>query len=340
MKHNVMKTTPQIIRENLCTVFNGLNLLIALSLAAVGAWKNILFMLVIVVNTAVGIVQEIKAKQQIEKLTLLAQPKVTVIRHGEMTEVAPEQLLGGETVRLEAGCAVCCDCVVSSGTVEVDKSVLTEESEPVVKSTGEMLLAGCEIISGKCLAEVTHSCEDSFISKIVDEVKRTQQKKSEMLTAMKKVTRVTDYFIVPLGALLLLQGSLFRGVPLMEGIVSTSAGLLGMLPKGLVLLISIGFAAGVIRLSKKQVLVRELYSLENLAHCDTVCLDKTGTLTEGRLSVEQVEVKGDTGVFWQLMATYCRHTEDNNATCRALKEYFPETGASTLISLSFPFGLL
>lgn len=319
MKHNVMKTTPQIIRENLCTVFNGLNLLIALSLAAVGAWKNILFMLVIVVNTAVGIVQEIKAKQQIEKLTLLAQPKVTVIRHGEMTEVAPEQLLGGETVRLEAGCAVCCDCVVSSGTVEVDKSMLTGESEPVVKSTGEMLLAGCEIISGKCLAEVTHSCEDSFISKIVDEVKRTQQKKSEMLTAMKKVTRVTDYFIVPLGALLLLQGSLFRGVPLMEGIVSTSAGLLGMLPKGL---------------------VRELYSLENLAHCDTVCLDKTGTLTEGRLSVEQVEVKGDTGVFWQLMATYCRHTEDNNATCRALKEYFPETGASTLISLSFPFGLL
>ncbi len=177
------------------------------------------------------------------------------------------------------------------------------------------------MVSGKCRAEVICENEDSFTSKITNEVKSTKQSGSEMLMSMKKVTKFTGFFIVPLGILMFIQGYFFRGTPLADTVVSVSAGLLGMLPKGLVLLISIGFAAGVISLSKKQVLVRELHSLENLAHCDTVCLDKTGTLTEGKLSVESVfaDINNE---FEKLMSAYIKNTEDNNSTYIALKDYF------------------
>lgn len=186
-------------------------------------------------------------------------------------------------------------------------------------------MSGSSVISGKCLAEVVCDPADSFTSKIVDEVKSTKQSGSEMLTSMKKVTKFTGFLIVPIGVLLFVQGCFFRGMPLADAVVSTSAGLLGMLPKGLVLLISIGFAVGVIHLSQKQVLVRELYSLENLAHCDVICLDKTGTLTEGILSVETVLTDRDDAEFTKLMSTYLMYTEDNNSTFAALKQYFKGT---------------
>lgn len=288
MNNSVIKTIPQILKDNICTVFNLLNLLIAISLAAVGAWKNILFIFVILINTAVGIIQEIKAKRQIERLTILSLPKVKVFRNGMAREILPDKIAKGDILSLESGSVICCDCKIVSGTAEINESVLTGESEPVLKKNGDTLLSGSSVISGKCRAEVICDNDESFTSKIVDEVKSTKQSGSEMLMSMKKVTRFTGFFIVPLGILMFIQGYFFRGMPLADTVISTSAGLLGMLPKGLVLLISIGFAAGVINLSKKQVLVRELHSLENLAHCDTVCLDKTGTLTEGKLSVERV----------------------------------------------------
>ncbi len=204
----------------------------------------------------------------------------------------------------------------------LNESILTGESEPVVKHTGDILLSGSSVISGKCSAEVTCENEDSFTSKIANEVKSTKQSGSEMLMSMKKVTKFTGFFIIPLGILMFIQGYFFRNMPLAETVISTSAGLLEMLPKGLVLLISIGFAAGVINLSKKQVLVRELHSLENLAHCDTICLDKTGTLTEGKLSVEKVFTDIDSNKFEKLMSAYIKYTQDNNSTFLALKNYF------------------
>lgn len=336
MNKSPIKSVPQILKDNICTVFNLLNLLIAISLAAVGAWKNILFILVILVNTAVGIVQEIKAKRQIERLTLLSLPKVTVLRGGIETEIPPEEIQKGDTLCLESGSVICCDSQILSGTAEVNESVLTGESEPVLKRERDMLLSGSSIISGKCRAEVICENEDSFTSRIVDEVKSTKQSGSEMLLSMKKVTKFTGFFIVPLGILMFLQGWFLRGEALADIVVSTSAGLLGMLPKGLVLLISIGFAAGVISLSKKQVLVRELHSLENLAHCDVVCLDKTGTLTEGKLSVDEVRTEIDNKEFEKLMSTYIRHTDDNNSTYIALKNYFKGTECYNIVQ-STPF---
>lgn len=332
MNNNAVKTVPQILKDNLCTVFNLLNLLIAIFLAAAGAWKNILFISVILINTATGIAQEIKAKHRIEQLTLMALPKVKVLRNGIETDISAEEIKKGDTVCLESGSVISCDCKIISGSAEVNESILTGESESVLKRAGDTLLSGSSVISGKCRAEVIYKSCDSFASKITDEVKRTKQSGSEMLISMKKVTRFTGFFIIPLGILMFMQGYFFRNEPFDAAVVSVSAGLLGMLPKGLVLLISIGFATGVINLSKKQVLVRELHSLENLAHCDTVCLDKTGTLTEGKLTVEAVFPNIDGKEFGKLMASYLKYTDDNNSTYLALKNHFKATDAYRCIS--------
>lgn len=322
MKKNITKSTSQILKDNICTVFNLLNLLIAIALAAVGAWKNILFILVIFINTVVGIIQEIKAKKQIERLTLLSQPSVYVIRNGKKEKISPDDILKGDILFLESGSVICSDSIVVSGTAEVNESVLTGEAEPVFKKAGDKLLSGSTIVSGRCNAEAVGVGDESFASQITDEVKKTKQKGSELLLSMRKVTRITSFFIVPLGILLLIQSCFLRGTGIDSAVVSTAAGLLGMLPKGLVLLISIGLAVGVINLSKKNVLVRDLYSLENLAHCDTICLDKTGTLTDGNLTVESVFTDIDDKTFQRLISTYLKYTDDNNSTFKAIQEHF------------------
>lgn len=322
MKKNITKSTSQILKDNICTVFNLLNLLIAIALAAVGAWKNILFILVIFINTVVGIIQELKAKKQIERLTLLSQPSVYIIRNGKKEKISPDDIVKGDILFLESGSVICSDSIVVSGTAEVNESVLTGEAEPVFKKAGDKLLSGSTIVSGRCNAKAVGVGDESFASQITDEVKKTKQKGSELLLSMRKVTRITSFFIVPLGILLLIQSCFLRGTAIDSAVVSTAAGLLGMLPKGLVLLISIGLAVGVINLSKKNVLVRDLYSLENLAHCDTICLDKTGTLTDGNLTVESVFTDIDDKTFQRLISTYLKYTDDNNSTFKAIQEHF------------------
>ena len=333
---NATKSIPRILRDNICTVFNALNLMIAIALAAVGAWKNILFIFIILINTVVGIVQEIRAKRQIERLTLLTQPTVTVIRNGKESNIRPEEIEKGDSLVLTAGLAVCTDCVVKDGKIEVNESILTGESEPVIKNPGDKLLSGSSVISGKCLAEAECGVDECFTARMVDEVKKTKSGSSELLASMKKVTGFTSFLIIPLGVLLFLQAYFFRGEAIDSAVVATSAGLLGMLPKGLVLLISIGLAVGVIRLSKKNVLVRDLHSLENLAHCDVICLDKTGTLTEGSLEVESVYPEIDEREFERLMATYLANTDDNNSTFRALSERFSKAEAYE-VAFATPF---
>lgn len=333
---NATKTIPQIIRDNICTVFNALNLMIAIALACVGAWKNILFIFIIILNTAIGIVQEIKAKKQIEKLTLLAQPAVTIIRGRTEENINPNEIKRGDTLVLTAGNVICTDCVLREGRLEVSEAILSGESEPVLKLSEDKLLSGSSVISGRCLAEAECAADECFTSRMVDEVKKTSTSRSELISSMQKVTHVTGFLIVPLGVLLFLQAYFFRGAPIDSAVVSTSAGLLGMLPKGLVLLISIGLAVGVIRLSKKNVLVRELHAIENLAHCDVVCLDKTGTLTEGSLEVETVRTYTDKHELERLMASYITSTDDNNSTYQALRRRFSTDEPYEVIS-SLPF---
>lgn len=316
------KSTAEIIRDNVCTVFNLLNVIIAVALALVHAWSNLFFIFIIIVNTLIGIYQEIKAKKLVEKLSLLSMPVAHVLRDDRELEVHPDSVEKGDVLLLESGNVICADSRVLSGSAEINESVLTGESRPVLKRAGDDLLSGSSVISGKCRAEVIHTGEENYAAKLVSEVKKYKSANSELMSSMKKVTRITSFFIVPLGIIAFLEALLVRNMTIADAVISSSAGLLGMLPKGLVLLMSVGLAIGVIRLSKKNVLVQELYSLENLAHCDVLCLDKTGTLTVGHMEVEQVIPLGcDKTRAQQLLASYVSASEDNNATFCALKEY-------------------
>ncbi len=256
------------------------------------------------------------------KLSLLSMPVAHVLRDGRELEVHPDSVEKGDVLLLESGNVICADSRVLSGSAEINESVLTGESRPVLKRAGDDLLSGSSVISGKCRAEVIHTGEENYAAKLVSEVKKYKSANSELMSSMKKVTRITSFFIVPLGIIAFLEALLVRNMTIADAVISSSAGLLGMLPKGLVLLMSVGLAIGVIRLSKKNVLVQELYSLENLAHCDVLCLDKTGTLTVGHMEVEQVIPLGcDKARAQQLLASYVSASEDNNATFCALKEY-------------------
>lgn len=335
----ITKTTGQILKDNICTLFNLFNLIIAVALACVQAWSNMFFFLIIVLNTVIGIAQELKAKRLVEKLSLLSMPKAEIERGGVISTVNIEDVQLGDMLLLESGRQVCCDCTIGDGSVEVNESLLTGESDAVSKSNGDMLLSGSSIISGKCRAKVIHVGSDNYASQIANEAKKLKSMNSELVLSMRRVTRFTGFLIIPLGILLFIQALFFRGDATMySAVVTTAAGLLGMLPKGLYLLISIGLAAGIISLSKKNVLVQDLYSLENLAHVDVLCLDKTGTLTEGRMKVEQVLMLdgADEKHFDDIIGSFLRSTNDNNATFQAMKEHFSENDKYNHIS-NIPF---
>ena len=320
----VTKTTGQILKDNICTLFNLFNVLIAIALALVGAWSNMLFILIIALNTLIGIVQELHAKKLVDKLSLLSMPTAKVIRDGAASEIPVQELVEEDVIELEDGKQVCSDSVILEGDVEVNESLLTGESDPISKSVGDHLLSGSFIISGKCRAYVEHVGSENYAAQIAREAKKLRGVHSELLSSMRKVTRFTGYLIPPLGILLFLEAFFLRGDILNHAVVTTAAGLLGMLPKGLVLLISISLAVGIIALSKKKVLVQELFALETLAHVDTLCLDKTGTLTQGKMQVEKVYSPElwHSVPFEELMGSFLQYSDDNNATFQALKAYF------------------
>ena len=318
------KSTSQILKDNICTLFNLFNVLIAIALALVGAWSNMMFICIIAVNTLIGIVQELHAKKLVEKLSLLSAPTVRVIRDGKHSEIPIHELVEQDVIELEAGNQVCSDCVILVGEAEVNESLLTGESDPVLKPEGSHLLSGSFIVSGRCRACVEHVGAENYAAAIAREAKRLRGIHSELLSSMRKVTHFTAFLIPPLGILLFLEAFLLRGDTLNHAVVTTAAGLLGMLPKGLVLLISISLAVGIITLSRKKVLVQELFALETLAHVDTLCLDKTGTLTRGKMQVEKVysaEPQGSV-LFEELIGSFLQYTDDNNATFQALKAHF------------------
>lgn len=329
LPEKVTKTTGRIPKDNVCTLFNLFNVLIAIALALVGAWSNMLFILIIALNTLIGIVQELHAKKLVDKLSLLSIPTAKVIRDGSVLEIPVQELVEEYVIELEAGKQVCSDSVILAGNAEVNESLLTGESAPISKSAGDHLLSGSFIISGKCRACVEHVGTENYAAKIAGEAKRLRGVHSELLSSMRKVTRFTGYLIPPLGILLFLEAFFLRGDMLSHAVVTTAAGLLGMLPKGLVLLISISLAVGIIALSKKKVLVQELFALETLAHVDTLCLDKTGTLTQGKMQVEKVYCSEPrhSVAFEELMGSFLRHSDDNNATFQALKAYFESNTA-------------
>ena len=321
----ITKSTGQIIRENVCTLFNLFNVLIAAALALVGAWSNLLFILIIALNTAIGIVQELHAKRLVEQIAVLTAPKARVLRDGEIRELPVEELVLGDVISLESGMQIPADALVLEGEMETDESLLTGESVPVGKTPGEELLSGSVVVSGACMARVERVGVVNYATRLTQEARAVVPDHSELLTSMGQVTRFTGFLIPPLGLLLFFQAYVLRGTPLSGAVTTTAAGLLGMLPKGLVLLITVSLAVGVAKLAESRVLVQNLFSLESLAHVDVLCLDKTGTLTQGDMRVERVvQLTKDLPIpLADWMGAFLTHIDDNNATFQAMRTCFP-----------------
>ena len=320
----ITKSIKQILKDNICTTFNLLNIMIAIALALVGAWSNMLFILIIILNTIIGIIQEIRAKKMVDELSLLTMPSAKVIRDGKIYEFPIEELVEEDVIQLESGHQICNDAIILTGKIEVNESLLTGEADPIVKSAGDHVLSGSFVVSGKCRACIEHVGEDNYAVQMANEAKKMRPIQSELLASMRKVTRITGYLIPPLGISLFLEAYFLRHTPLNTTVVSIAAGLLGMLPKGLVLLTSISSAIGIIHLSKRKILIQKLYSLETLAHVDTLCLDKTGTITQGKMCVEKIVLNdfGKSVPFEDWIGCFLHNTEDTNATFQALNEYF------------------
>ncbi len=321
---SITKTKAQILKENIFTLFNLLNFIIAALLFAVGAYSNMIFIAIIIVNIVIGIAQELKAKKLIDELSILNRPKAKLVRDGREIVVETVDVVIDDVMVLESGHQICNDGIVLDGMAEVNESLLTGESDAILKTEGSELYSGSFVVSGKCYAKTTHVGSENYAVKLMEETKKTKRVSSELLGSMKQVTRFTSFLIVPLGILLFLEAITLRHVLVSEAIVSSSAALLGMLPKGLVLLIAVSLATGVIRLANMKILVQNIYSLETLAHVDILCLDKTGTITDGKMKVKEVLPLMDSPIkkLSPLIQSYLAACDDNNATFQALQEYF------------------
>ncbi len=321
---SITKTKAQIFKENIFTLFNLLNFIIAALLFAVGAYSNMIFIVIIIINIVIGIAQELKAKKLIDELSILNRPKAKLVRDGKEIVVETEEIVIDDVMVLESGHQICNDGIVLGGTAEVNESLLTGESDAILKTEGSELYSGSFVVTGKCYAKTTHVGSENYAVKLMEETKKSKSVSSELLGSMKQVTRFTSFLIVPLGILLFLEAIILRQVLVSDAVVSSSAALLGMLPKGLVLLIAVSLANGVIRLANMKILVQNIYSLETLAHVDVLCLDKTGTITDGKMKVKEVLPLRDfpDKELAPLIQSYLAASDDNNATFQALQEHF------------------
>ncbi len=321
------RTNWEIFRDNVFTLFNLFNVLIAIALIYVGAYSNLFYMAIILLNIGIGIYQEVHARNLVRKLSVLKESKVKVMRDGILKEIAVDELVLDDVVLLSMGSQIVADSIVLDGEIEVNESLLTGESDSILKKNEDSLLSGSYVVSGKCYARVEKVGMDSFASHITSETKKYKRAQSELVNSMRKVTRFTSLAIIPIGILLFVEAYFLRNAGEFDFVVTTAAALLGMLPKGLMLLITISLATGVIKLAKKRVLVQDLYSVETLAHVDTLCLDKTGTITEGRMRVSDYWTVDDKTLdkpFENVLSAFVHAMQDSNATFEALKDYFKE----------------
>lgn len=320
-----LKSNWQIIFDNVFTLFNLYNLIIAIALICVKAYTNVFFFLIIVVNVLIGIIQEIHGKNLVKKLSILNTSKTTVIRNGKEKKIEVEEIVLGDTIVLAQGDQIPSDSYVVEGEIEVNEALLTGESDLILKSKNDKLLSGSYVVSGRCYAIVEKIGADNFANTIINSAKKQKSNNSELISSMKKVTRFTSFAIIPVGIILFIQAYITRQTDLAQSVIATSAALLGMLPKGLLLLITISLESGVIKLAKKQVLVQDLFSIESLAHIDTICLDKTGTITTGKMKISKVEIYNEKVLPKQLsemMTAFANEMEDNNATFKAIQKYY------------------
>ena len=343
------RTYKQIVRENTLTFFNFLNLVLLILVLMVGSYKNAFFVGIIIINTLIGIAQEIRAKKTIDKLAILTAKKSIVIREGKKWTVPTEDLVLDDLVCLKTGDQVPADAKVLEGSVEVNESLLTGESDNLPKNVGDELFSGSFVTSGEACCQIIHVGKDNYAAQITSEAKEFKRHNSELKNSLNAILKVISIIIVPLGALLFYKQYYVVGNTFKDSIVSMVAGVLGMIPEGLVLLTSVALTLGALVLANKKTLVQELYCIETLARVDTLCLDKTGTITEGTMCVERVEPwskasenkdtdeiptededEPDLHEIENMMANLMYVLKDQNATIDALRKRFPVKSSMTL----------
>lgn len=327
IKKVVGKSYLAIFASNIFTFFNLLGIIIFILMLICQSIENMFFFVVILANTALGIFQEIRSKLAIEKLSLVNQPTADVIRDGKEITVDTDKIVIDDIVRLSQGKQICADGKVVEGETEVDESMLTGESDPVKKKAGDELFAGSYVVSGSCVYRVEKVGKDNYIQQMSAEVKKFKKPNSELMRSITSIIKVISWIIFPLGLATFLKNNAILS-SWQEALKSASGSMIGMVPSGMVLLTSVALAVGVIKLSRRKVLVRELYCIEMLARVDTLCMDKTGTITDGTMTVENLEILDDRfGDVEQLIASEVLATKDDNLTAKALKKRFTTDNA-------------
>lgn len=283
------RTYKQIVKENTLTFFNFLNAVLLVLVLFVGSYKNSMFVGIIIINTVIGIIQEIRAKKTIDKLAILTESKAVVLRDGKKWSISTEKLVLDDLIYLKTGEQVPADCRILEGSLEVNESLLTGEADNLGKGEGDELFSGSFVTAGEACCQIIHVGKDNYASQITSEAKEFKRHNSELRNSLNAILKVISIIIVPLGLLLFYKQFYIVGDSVKDSVVSTVAAVLGMIPEGLVLLTSVALTLGALTLARKKTLVQELYCIETLARVDTLCLDKTGTITEGTMCVEKVE---------------------------------------------------
>lgn len=322
------KTTKEIIQENVFTYFNLIFLVLAVLLCLVGSFRDLTFLPVIVLNTLIGIIQETRAKKVLDNLTMLNAPHAMVIRDGKKSQINAEDLVIDDIVIFEAGNQVCADAEVCAGEVQVNESLLTGESDEITKRKGDQLMSGSFIVSGQCHARLDKVGADSYISRLTLEAKAMQNtEQSEMIRSLDKLVKWVGVVIIPIGIILFIQAFVFQGEGFRSSVTSMIAAVIGMIPEGLYLLASVALAVSSIRLAQKKVLLHDMKCIETLARVNVLCVDKTGTITENTMEVQDViptkeYEEGELRPLSELLGDFTAAQSSDNITMEAMKRYF------------------
>lgn len=315
----------EIFRRNVFNSFNMLNFAIFVALIAVQAWSNLFFFGIIVLNAFTGMMTELRARRMIDKLNLMNKDQIRVVRDGEVTSINPQDIVLDDIMLLSAGEQVPSDAVVVDGMAELNEAMLTGESDLILKKDGKELLSGSYLVSGQVYARVIHVAEDNYANKLMLEAKTHKPIVSRILYNMDKIAKFTGKIVIPFGLALFFEAYMIKQLSLQESVVTSSTALLGMLPKGIALLTITSLLTAVIKLGMKHVLVQEMYSVETLARVDVLCLDKTGTITQGKMTVKGLELLSKRFTKEELeglLAAYMQHSKDNNSTAQAIRNAY------------------
>lgn len=327
------KTTKEIVISNVFTYFNLIFLVITILLIMVGSFRNLTFLPIVIGNTVIGIVQEIRAKKTLEKMSLLNAPRADVIRNGSVKQISTEELVKDDVILLTAGKQICADAVVISGNIQVNESLLTGEADEVEKTEGSTLMSGSFVVSGECYARLEKVGNESYISKLSLEAKSMGGKEqSEMIRSINLIVKWVGIVIIPIGLILFWQSHFVNGESITKSVTSTVAAIIGMIPEGLYLLTTVALALSTMKLARKKVLLHDMKSIETLARVDVLCVDKTGTITEPDMKLKEIFLCKNSGAdgtqtaltldeLKSLILDYANASVDNNATMLALKAY-------------------